>query len=120
MCTSCNVPAVSFSGPKSSRTIPKGVEQTRSFQEYHHHHHHLHGLGFLKACSGFKISYKRCLKLNPINILKLFFPSSTWTSLVSSTLQDLINFQEYRFYKYCAARSTGTVDYQVEATLMQT
>jgi hypothetical protein len=27
-------------------------------------HHHVHGLGFLKACSGFKISYKSCLKLN--------------------------------------------------------
>jgi hypothetical protein len=51
---------------------------------HHHHHHHLHGLGFLKACSGFKISYKNCLKLNPMNILKLFSPSSTWTSLVSS------------------------------------
>jgi hypothetical protein len=22
-----------------------------------HHHHHLHGLGFSKACSGFKISF---------------------------------------------------------------
>jgi hypothetical protein len=29
-------------------------------------HHHLHGLGFLKACSGFKISYESCLKLNPM------------------------------------------------------
>jgi hypothetical protein len=48
-------------------------------------HHHLHGSGFSKACFGFKISYKSCLKLNPMNILKLFSPSSTWTSLVSST-----------------------------------
>jgi hypothetical protein len=42
-------------------------------------------LGFLKACFGFKISYKSYLKLNPMNILKLFSPSSTWTSLVTST-----------------------------------
>jgi hypothetical protein len=27
----------------------------------YHHHRRLHGLGFLKACSGFKISYKSCL-----------------------------------------------------------
>jgi hypothetical protein len=45
---------------------------------------YLHGLGFLKACSGFKITYKSFLKLKPMNILKLFSPSSTWTSLVSS------------------------------------
>jgi hypothetical protein len=50
----------------------------------HDHHHHLHGLGFLKVCSAFKITYKSCLKLNPMKILKLFSPSSTWTSLVSS------------------------------------
>jgi hypothetical protein len=49
------------------------------------HHHHLHGVGFLKACSGFKTSYKSYLNLNPLNILELFSPSSTWTSLVSST-----------------------------------
>jgi hypothetical protein len=36
----------------------------------------------LEACSGFKISHKSCFKLNPMNILKLFSPSSTWTFLV--------------------------------------
>jgi hypothetical protein len=45
-----------------------------------HHHHHLHGLGFLKACSGFKVSYKSFLKLNPMSILKLLSPSSTRVS----------------------------------------
>jgi hypothetical protein len=50
----------------------------------HHHNHHLHGLGFLKACSGFTIFYKSCLKFVPMNILKLFSPSSAWTPLVSS------------------------------------
>jgi hypothetical protein len=34
MSTSCNVPAISASGPEHNQTIPKLAEQTRNFQEY--------------------------------------------------------------------------------------